>query len=146
MAGQARVSQFRERLRLDLTDALARQLEALANLFERERLFVGEPEAKTQHLALAEVEPKQGLAQRRRFERPRRRETVALAGVSLRAAPAATVCVVGPSGCGKTTLLELICGLQQPDGGRVRAAPAALMPQRDLLLPWSTALDNGSSL
>jgi ABC-type nitrate/sulfonate/bicarbonate transport system ATPase subunit len=69
-------------------------------------------------------------------------ETVALDGVSLSAAHDEVVAVVGPSGCGKTTLLELICGLQQPDGGRVRAAPAALMPQRDLLLPWSTALDN----
>src|SRR5690349_24313886 len=69
-------------------------------------------------------------------------ETVELDGVSLSAAHDEVVAVVGPSGCGKTTLLELICGLQQPDSGRVRAAPAALMPQRDLLLPWSTALDN----
>src|ERR1700679_1627549 len=51
-----------------------------------------------------------------------------------------TGAVVGPSGCGKTTLLELICGLQQPDVGVVRSAPAALMPQRDLLLPWASAL------
>jgi len=43
--------------------------------------------------------------------------------------------VVGPSGCGKTTLLELVCGLQAPDGGVVESAPAVLMPQRDLLLP-----------
>ncbi len=69
-------------------------------------------------------------------------ETLALDGVSLRAARDEVVAVVGPSGCGKTTLLELICGLQRPDSGDVRAAPAALMPQRDLLLPWSTALDN----
>jgi ABC-type nitrate/sulfonate/bicarbonate transport system ATPase subunit len=62
--------------------------------------------------------------------------------VSLRAGQAEVVAVVGPSGCGKTTLLELICGLQRPDAGRVHAAPSALMPQRDLLLPWSTALDN----
>ena len=27
--------------------------------------------------------------------------------------------LIGPNGCGKTTLLELICGLQQPDTGRV---------------------------
>jgi ABC-type nitrate/sulfonate/bicarbonate transport system ATPase subunit len=69
-------------------------------------------------------------------------ETLALDGVSLRAGHDEVVAVVGPSGCGKTTLLELICGLQRPDAGRVHAAPAALMPQRDLLLPWSTALDN----
>ncbi|MDD4769842.1 MAG: ABC-F family ATP-binding cassette domain-containing protein, partial [Eubacteriales bacterium] len=27
--------------------------------------------------------------------------------------------LIGPNGCGKTTLLELICGLQQPDAGSV---------------------------
>ncbi|HEY1591925.1 MAG TPA: ABC transporter ATP-binding protein [Solirubrobacteraceae bacterium] len=62
--------------------------------------------------------------------------------MSLRVAPSEVVAVVGPSGCGKSTLLELICGLQAPDAGTVRAAPAALMPQRDLLLPWLGALDN----
>jgi ABC-type nitrate/sulfonate/bicarbonate transport system ATPase subunit len=66
----------------------------------------------------------------------------ALADVSLHADAGEVVTVVGPSGCGKSTLLELICRLQRPDAGTVDAAPAALMPQRDLLLPWLTALDN----
>ncbi len=66
----------------------------------------------------------------------------ALAGMSLRAAAHEVVAVVGPSGCGKTTLLELICGLQAPDSGTVQARPTALMPQRDLLLPWLSAIDN----
>jgi ABC-type nitrate/sulfonate/bicarbonate transport system ATPase subunit len=66
----------------------------------------------------------------------------ALSGMSLHAAPHEIVAVVGPSGSGKTTLLELICGLQSPDSGVVDCAPAALMPQRDLLLPWLSALDN----
>ena len=66
----------------------------------------------------------------------------ALAGVSLRAAAHEVVAVAGPSGCGKSTLLELVCGLQAPDAGTVRSAPAALMPQRDGLLPWLSALDN----
>jgi len=74
-----------------------------------------------------------------------RRATVcALDGVSLRIEPGQTVAIVGPSGCGKTTLLELICGLQKPDQGSVQADPAALMPQRDLLLPWLSALDNAA--
>jgi NitT/TauT family transport system ATP-binding protein len=66
----------------------------------------------------------------------------ALADVSLSVAGGETVAVVGPSGCGKSTLLELVCGLQPPDAGVVRSAPAVLMPQRDLLLPWLTAAEN----
>ncbi|MGA2926525.1 MAG: ABC transporter ATP-binding protein [Solirubrobacteraceae bacterium] len=72
----------------------------------------------------------------------KRGEVRALAGISLRAADGEIVALVGPSGCGKTTLLELICGLQTPDEGAIETAPAALMPQRDVLLPWCSALDN----
>jgi len=71
-------------------------------------------------------------------------EVVALRGMDLRAAPGEIVAVVGASGCGKSTLLELICGLQAPDAGSVVADPAVLMPQRDLLLPWASALDNAA--
>jgi ABC-type nitrate/sulfonate/bicarbonate transport system ATPase subunit len=76
--------------------------------------------------------------------RTKRGAVQALAGMSLQAAPGEIVAVVGPSGCGKTTLLELICGLQAPDAGAVRSAPATLMPQRDLLLPWASAIDNAA--
>jgi ABC-type nitrate/sulfonate/bicarbonate transport system ATPase subunit len=67
-----------------------------------------------------------------------------LRGLALRVPAGETVAVVGASGCGKTTLLELLCGLQQPDSGTVSSGPAALMPQRDLLLPWLTAVDNAA--
>jgi ABC-type nitrate/sulfonate/bicarbonate transport system ATPase subunit len=76
--------------------------------------------------------------------RTRRGEVTALHGVSMSAAPGEIVAIVGPSGCGKTTLLELICRLQAPDSGTVSSAPAALMPQRDLLLPWLSAVDNAA--
>jgi NitT/TauT family transport system ATP-binding protein len=66
----------------------------------------------------------------------------ALDRVSFEVRSGEIVAVVGPSGCGKTTLLELICGLQMPDAGVVESGPAALMPQRDLLLPWLSAADN----
>ena len=82
------------------------------------------------------------LDQISRTYRGRRGSVAALDGVSLRAGSGEVACVVGPSGSGKTTLLEIVCGLQAPDAGQARCAPAALMPQRDLLLPWLGALDN----
>jgi NitT/TauT family transport system ATP-binding protein len=61
------------------------------------------------------------------------------------------VSIVGPSGCGKTTLLNTLCGLLAPDAGRVRwhgreitgqPQNVGYMLQKDLLLPWRTALGN----
>lgn len=63
--------------------------------------------------------------------------------------PGEFVSVIGPSGSGKSTLFGLLAGLDTPDVGAVMvggapAAPgrAALMPQKDLLFPWRTVLDN----
>jgi ABC-type nitrate/sulfonate/bicarbonate transport system ATPase subunit len=74
--------------------------------------------------------------------------------LSLAASPHEVLGLVGPSGCGKSTLLELICGLREPASGSVavggatdargRLARCAYMPQRDLLLPWYSALDNAT--
>jgi len=81
-------------------------------------------------------------------------EVVALAGIDLSVPNQSRVGLVGPSGGGKTTLLHIIAGLLEADTGLVRVGDAtsarqrlarcALMPQRDLLLPWRTALDNAA--
>jgi NitT/TauT family transport system ATP-binding protein len=61
------------------------------------------------------------------------------------------VSIVGPSGCGKTTLLNTLCGLLAPDSGHIRwhgrevsgqPQNVGYMLQKDLLLPWRTALGN----
>lgn len=80
----------------------------------------------------------------RTYRDPRGGSLHALTNVTLKLASGGVLAVVGPSGCGKTTLLELICGLQTPDTGEVVCRPAVLMPQRDLLLPWLSALDNAA--
>ena len=65
------------------------------------------------------------------------------------------VALIGPSGCGKSTLLDIVAGLHTPDAGEIhldgrptaaaeRLGHSAYMRQRDLLLPWRTALENAA--
>jgi ABC-type nitrate/sulfonate/bicarbonate transport system ATPase subunit len=79
------------------------------------------------------------------------RRVQALAGLSLHADPGEFVTIIGPSGSGKSTIFNLIVGLLEPDQGRIlldgrqverRAGLVGYMPQRDLLLPWRSVLDN----
>jgi NitT/TauT family transport system ATP-binding protein len=71
-----------------------------------------------------------------------------LSDISFTVAPRAFTCIVGPSGCGKTTLLRLLLGLESPTFGKVhiddeaRAQGIGYIPQKPLLLPWRTALQN----
>ncbi|MCC6800141.1 MAG: ABC transporter ATP-binding protein [Anaerolineae bacterium] len=79
------------------------------------------------------------------------RAVQALADVSFAVRPGEFVTIIGPSGSGKSTLFNLITGLTPPDTGEVliggqpvagRTGLVGLMPQRDLLLPWRTVLNN----
>jgi ABC-type nitrate/sulfonate/bicarbonate transport system ATPase subunit len=81
------------------------------------------------------------------------RATRALADVDVSIRQGEFVTLIGPSG-GKSTLFNIVAGLLVPDpGGRMflngteqafnhLLGKVAFMPQRDLLLPWRTVLDN----
>jgi ABC-type nitrate/sulfonate/bicarbonate transport system ATPase subunit len=85
------------------------------------------------------------------FARGRDPAIQALQDVSFSVEQGEFVSLVGPSGCGKSTMLRLLAGLDTPSSGSLRiegASPghllgaAGYMPQRDLLMPWRSVLDN----
>ena len=74
-----------------------------------------------------------------------------IANISFSLGQGEIVSIVGPSGCGKSTLLNLLCGLTPLSagavawhGGESHGMPKRVgyMLQKDLLLPWRTALRN----
>ncbi|MCS6870308.1 MAG: ABC transporter ATP-binding protein [Anaerolineae bacterium] len=79
------------------------------------------------------------------------RPVQALADVSFSVAQGEFVSLIGQSGSGKSTLCNLIAGLLLPDSGEIRlngvlingqTGHVGYMPQRDLLMPWRTVLQN----
>lgn len=75
----------------------------------------------------------------------------ALTDVSLQVSEGEIVGIIGPSGCGKSSLLDLLAGLQSPEQGDIlldgvsiigKKGLVSYMPQKDVLFPWRTILDN----
>ena len=75
----------------------------------------------------------------------------ALEGIDIEAGAGEFVSIVGPSGCGKSTLFNILAGLVEPTSGRVLLdgiladnllGTFGYMPQKDLLMPWRTVLNN----
>ena len=59
------------------------------------------------------------------------------------------VSIIGPSGCGKSTLFRLITGLEKVSTGQIELTetkhhPVGYMPQKDMLLPWRTIIENAA--
>ena len=80
---------------------------------------------------------------------------LALDAVSLSVGQTEFVALVGPSGSGKSTLLDIVAGLFGESAGvvcldgdmlpfRERLGKSSYMRQRDLLLPWRSAVDNAA--
>jgi ABC-type nitrate/sulfonate/bicarbonate transport system ATPase subunit len=87
------------------------------------------------------------------FARGRDRALETLRDVSFTVGEGEFVSLVGPSGCGKSTLLRMLAGLLTPTAGTLTIEGAAsdhllgatgYMPQRDMLMPWRTVLDNAT--
>jgi NitT/TauT family transport system ATP-binding protein len=88
---------------------------------------------------------------RKDFVRSGGDRTPVLADISFAAEPGEFLAIVGPSGCGKTTLLRILDGLVECDGGSITLDDHAVRApgpdrgfvfQGDSLLPWRTVIGN----
>jgi len=53
------------------------------------------------------------------------------------------ISIIGASGCGKSTIFRLINGLEKLESGSINVdEKTGYMPQKDLLFPWRTIMDN----
>ena len=80
---------------------------------------------------------------------------LALQNVNMHVNPGEFVCLIGPSGSGKSSLLDVITGLFVESSGSMRLYSREVSPQqrpgltsymrqRDLLMPWRTAVENAA--
>lgn len=101
---------------------------------------------------MAEREPFIRLRNVRKVYRSQGKEFLAVSDVTMDVAEGELVSLVGPSGCGKTTVLKILAGLHNADGGTIEIGNATtpfdpgrdigMVFQQALLLKWRTILDN----
>src|SRR5229473_8394454 len=97
-------------------------------------------------------EPFISLRNVRKVYRSAGAELLAVSDVTMDVQEGELVSLVGPSGCGKTTVLKILAGLHEADGGTVaignattpfdRGCDIGMVFQQALLLKWRTVLDN----
>ncbi len=77
---------------------------------------------------------------------PDHRKVKVLDGISFTLRKGEFLVLLGPNGCGKSTLTKIITGIETPDDGKVYVPRGTksigYAPQRDILLPWKSILDN----
>jgi len=97
-------------------------------------------------------EPFISLQNVRKVYRSKGSEFLAVSDVTMDVKEGELVSLVGPSGCGKTTVLKILAGLHDADGGTIKignsktrfdpARDIGMVFQQALLLKWRTILDN----
>src|SRR5256886_2946161 len=88
----------------------------------------------------------------RKVYRSKGTEFLAVSDVTMDVQEGELVSLVGPSGCGKTTVLKILAGQDEADGGTIRignakppfdpACDIGMASQQALLLKWRPILDN----
>lgn len=83
------------------------------------------------------------------FTNENKQKNQVISNLSLEIKQGEFVSLIGKSGTGKSTIFKLITGLLKQDEGQIlidgkeiSPGDVGYMPQRDLLLPWRTIIDN----
>ena len=83
------------------------------------------------------------------FKNEEKQENKVISHLNMEVHQGEFVSLIGKSGTGKSTILKLITGLLKQDEGEIlinnksiSLGDVGYMPQRDLLLPWRTIIEN----